>query len=108
MEDSMRCEHCGHTWLEEDLGQIHHYWERVEPGGVVPLGQCPDPDCRALCYPPYGYVYALEQRLAAMQDVLARLLVWAEAMGGWEAPVWDEARGLLTPSSATHIEGERL
>lgn len=96
MTDMIYCENCGCTWPEDAMEQIHHYWERVEPGGVVPLGQCPDPDCGALCYPSYGYVYTLEQRLAALQDVLARLQDWAAYMGGWEAPVWDEARRLLT------------
>lgn len=33
-----------------------------------------------------------------MQDVLDRLLCWAEYMGGWEAPVWEEARRLLASS----------
>src|ERR1700694_5816874 len=95
MADTIHCENCDRTWSEEDMDQIRHYWERVEPGGVVPVGQCPDPDCGALCYPSYGYVSTLEQRLAALQGVLARLQDWAAHMGGWEAPVWDEARRLL-------------
>jgi hypothetical protein len=90
------CKRCGHTWPAAALDQIHDYWSRVDPGSVVPLGQCPDPDCGALCYPSYGYVCELEQRLATLQDILSRLLAWAEYMGGWEAPVWDEARRLHT------------
>lgn len=101
MEDPIRCDNCGRSWRAEVLGQIHHYWERVEPGGVVPLGQCPNTACGALCYPPYGYVYELEQQLHAMRDVLARLLDWSAFLGGFEAPVWEEARLLLAPHDAT-------
>ena len=73
-------------------------------GGVVPLGQCPDVECGALCSPAYGYVCALEQRLAAMHDVLARLLRWAESLGGWKAPVWEDARRLLTQAVAVSTD----
>ena len=95
MADMIRCEECGGTWAEEALDPIHDYWSRVDPGGVVPVGQCPNPHCGALCYPPYGYVYDLEQRCAALHDIMSRLLDWEALMGGWEAPVWDEARRLL-------------
>ena len=95
MTDMIHCENCDRTWSEEDLEHIHHYWERVEPGGVVPLGQCPDTDCRGLCYPRYGYAYELEQRCAALHDLVSRLLDWEALMGGWEAPVWEDARRLL-------------
>jgi hypothetical protein len=36
-----------------------------------------------------------------MRGVLARLLDWAAFMGGFEAPVWEEARLLLVPHDAT-------
>jgi len=100
MVDTIGCENCGHLWPAAALEEIHDYWERVEPGGVVPLGECPNIECGALCYPSYGYVYDLEQRLSTMQDVLARLLAWAESMGGWEAPVWEEARRVVTAAVA--------
>ena len=95
MTEPIRCDNCNKDWTEDALDPVRDYWGRVEPGGVIPLGQCPDPDCRALCYPPYGYVYSLEQQCASLRDVLARLLEWAQAMGGWEAPVWEEARCIL-------------
>jgi len=31
------------------MDEIHDIWERVEPGEVMPSGECPD--CGALCYP---------------------------------------------------------
>jgi hypothetical protein len=95
MPEEIRCDTCGQVWAVHDLAPIHDVWGRVEPGGVVPLGQCPAPDCRALCYPPYGAVYDLEQQCAALRDVVSQLLDWAAMLGGWEAPVWTPARRVL-------------
>lgn len=101
--DTIRCEECGSTWAAENLAPIHDYWSRVDPGGVVPIGQCPNTECGALCYPTYGYAADLAARLAntgallhAAQDVLTRLCDWGALMGGWDASVWEEARRLLT------------
>jgi len=49
----------------------------------------------------YGYVFELEQRLSTTQNILTRLLTWAESVGGREAAVWNEACRLLTPSDMT-------
>jgi hypothetical protein len=98
MSDAIRCTTCGQVWAALDLALIYDYWGRVRPGGVVPLGQCPNAACQALCYPPYGYVYDLEQHRTALQDVVSRLLDWAATMGGWEAPVWTQARHMLARS----------
>ena len=100
MTDSVCCDNCGKTWPEDALDPVHDFWGRVDPGGVLPIGQCPDAECGALCCPPYGYVYGLEQHLASLRDVLTRLLEWAQAMGGWEAPVWKEAQALLGQPAA--------
>jgi hypothetical protein len=43
------CDNCGETWNEGDLQPIKHYFQRVEPGGIVPSGECPE--CGCLCYP---------------------------------------------------------
>ena len=95
MRHNIRCNHCGQVWAAQDLAPIPDDRERVAPGDVVPLGACPAPDCRALCYPAYGYVYDLEQQCTALHDIVARLLDWAAVMGGWDAPVWDQARRAL-------------
>jgi hypothetical protein len=81
MRDNIHCASCGQSWAEHDLDSIHDYWGRVEPGGVVPQGQCPNATCQALCYPPYGYVHDLEQQCTALHDVVSRLLDWAAMMG---------------------------
>jgi hypothetical protein len=46
------CDNCERTWDDDELQQICDMWERVEPGGIMPSGQCPE--CGALCYPVKG------------------------------------------------------
>ncbi len=43
------CDNCEKEWKREMLCEIKGYFQRVEPGGVVPSGECPA--CGALCYP---------------------------------------------------------
>lgn len=42
------CQCCDWKGGEEELGTIKHFWERVEPGEVVPAGECPA--CGALAH----------------------------------------------------------
>ena len=44
-----RCDNCGNVCIGEHLGTIDDMFERIEPGGTVPSGECPE--CGALCYP---------------------------------------------------------
>lgn len=48
-----KCDDCGWTGDYGDMDRvwpdIPGLWERTEPGGMVPSGECPE--CRALCYP---------------------------------------------------------
>ena len=46
------CDNCQKTWEDEELAEIHDPVERIDPGGVVPSGECPE--CGALCYPVKG------------------------------------------------------
>lgn len=43
------CNNCGNYWEEEELRPIKDLEQRIEPGGTVPSGECPE--CGALCYP---------------------------------------------------------
>jgi hypothetical protein len=112
MRHASRCNKCGQVWAVQDLAPIPAERKHVAPSGVVPLGACPNTDCQALCYPAYGYVYTLEQQCIALQDIVSRLLDWAAAMGGWEAPVWDQARRALASSrrsgGKTMLEADAL
>lgn len=43
------CDNCGEVFGGEDISPIENFFQRVEPGGIVPSGECPK--CGALCYP---------------------------------------------------------
>ena len=43
------CDNCKKQWQREMLCEVKDFFQRVEPGGVVPSGECPA--CGALCYP---------------------------------------------------------
>jgi len=44
-----RCANCNGVFGAEELKDIKDIFQRIEPGGVVPSGECPK--CGALCYP---------------------------------------------------------
>ena len=44
------CGDCSTVWHGSALQDIRDYFQRVEAGGKVPSGECPSPDCGALCY----------------------------------------------------------
>jgi hypothetical protein len=43
------CGNCGASTVSSAVKPITDFFERVEPGGMVPSGECPV--CGALCYP---------------------------------------------------------
>ena len=43
------CDNCDKLWAEDDLKEVEDLSMRVDPGGIMPSGECPD--CGALCYP---------------------------------------------------------
>ena len=44
-----RCDNCGEIWKADELEGIENLDNRVDPGSIVPSGECPE--CGALCYP---------------------------------------------------------
>lgn len=47
----VKCDDCGGKFPKDfviPLSEIHHLWERIDVGGIVPAGECPK--CGALCY----------------------------------------------------------
>ncbi len=58
-----KCDNCGTVYDEEDLKQVRKLHERVDPGGTMPSGECPVPDCGALCYPTNEDVSKVKLRL---------------------------------------------
>lgn len=49
--DKARCDNCGTVWDADDLKPVRDIWSRVEPGDTFPAGECPEENCRALCFP---------------------------------------------------------
>lgn len=47
------CDNCGWFGTDSDMDEIDNLDQRVDPGSVVPSGQCPK--CGALCYPENSY-----------------------------------------------------
>jgi hypothetical protein len=45
-----KCDQCGELWAWDDQEVIHDVQERLTAGCETPSGECPDDDCRALCF----------------------------------------------------------
>ena len=116
-ERRVACANCEWTGTESQLREISDFWGRVDVGGEMPAGECPD--CRTLAYlveedNPYlnqaqqpGQTHANTlHALHALYGALADLVEWDARMGGHEAPCWDRAREATERArkvSAAHI-----
>lgn len=49
LPQSAECADCGRSFDVDDLAEPKRLQERLDPGGVVPAGECPE--CGALAYP---------------------------------------------------------
>lgn len=65
------CANCGLRTKADDLDPTHDIWSRIQPGEILPHGDCPE--CGAFCYP----VTEPEKRLT-IHDAMERLLKCAE------------------------------
>lgn len=45
-----QCQNCSEQYHLDDLNPIQDIFERVAPGEIMPGGECPDPDCGAVCH----------------------------------------------------------
>ena len=103
MDQHTICSACGGHWTTTDVeaataGEIPHFWERVLPGDVMPLGLCPT--CEGLCLPAWGPAHDQRQQLTALHACLADLLQWHDRLGSWEAPCWRAAKRLRRQTQA--------
>ena len=71
----LRCRNCDWTGTEDQLGrqlgEIHHLIEKIEPGEIVPYGECPE--CTCLCFAVSDLFpeYAQDnQLLKTLQDIV--------------------------------------
>ena len=105
MKERHRCDNCGETFSEEvleaadklGLHVIDRLTERIDPGGIVPSGECPD--CGALVYPAdYRFVPRwfedLLRELVKIRDERRRMPV-NEEYERLEKELWEKARKLL-------------
>ena len=111
--DRYACANCGAVWTAAQLAPYHDFWSRVQPGEIIPQGDCPD--CGAFCYPPeppitplhvwtvthehtHGkttYVFASEPD--ALQQLGSLLLDWlADNLDTFDAATLPYAREILT------------
>ena len=53
-KDTVKCDSCGDTFrlsqIKIKLPDIPNLGKRLDPKGIVPFGECPDEDCKALVY----------------------------------------------------------
>jgi hypothetical protein len=75
--DKSRCDNCQKVTSDEDLNSINDIYERVDPGGVMPSGECPH--CGCLAYP---IVRKKQQRCIVLQDNDA------DVLGVYLIPPW--------------------
>lgn len=64
-DSTHRCDNCNLEYTGERMQPIENLLQRIEPGGVVPSGECPD--CGALCYP---IVEAAKKRSKGAEDFM--------------------------------------
>jgi len=62
------CDNCGKSFGEKKLKEIKDFLQRVEPGGIVPSGECPE--CGALCYPVAGMRFFVLQVVGDIEPKL--------------------------------------
>src|SRR5689334_11700883 len=89
---------------ESQLRDVPDFWGRVDVGGELPAGECPE--CQALAYlednPQLKQAQQVQQprqahantlhALHALYGTLTDLIEWDARMGGHEAQCWNKAR----------------
>ena len=70
-QDCYSCGNCFTDWVFADLNDIANLLERVDVGGEVPAGECPE--CGALCYA-RDYIEATDAEVKAMAEGIAAQL----------------------------------
>lgn len=91
-----RCNNCGVGSETKYLEPIMDLELRIEAGGVVPSGECPD--CGALCYLTTS-VFPCD-----VEKIIQRLLIWCEYIGGSEANVWKDTTNLYEKLTGRRID----
>jgi hypothetical protein len=121
LERRVTCANCDWSGTESQLRDISDFWGRVDVGGEMPAGECPE--CQALAYlaeEDNPHIRPLQQpqhtqqprqahantlhALHTLYGVLADLVEWDAQMGGHKAPCWDRAHEAM--ESARNVVAE--
>jgi hypothetical protein len=51
----VKCENCHWTGDADDCGELQNIHERVEPGEIMPYGECPE--CGCVCHEHFTYTH---------------------------------------------------
>ena len=84
------CDNCGKVYDDtDDLNTAENLNMRLEPGSIVPSGECPE--CGALCYPTGSYTYELpKEDLISLLEIARIGLIMAATPVSHEMDISDE------------------
>ena len=85
-----QCQACDTLWTEEQITPLEEVKDlllRIDPGEVVPSGECPDPDCGALTH--LTGRDGEDREVGMMPDMRQAYDRWLDAHGQHH-PVWDD------------------
>lgn len=91
-----KCANCDWAGDPEEaaIGEIPHFWERVEVGDIMPACECPE--CGAI-----AFIDDERQRLRDAAPALARMVELMEELSGAAVAMLNESCGLDAPSGVT-------
>jgi hypothetical protein len=104
---NLKCDNCDHVCKKSSSNLIKKLHERVEPGGIMPGGECPE--CGALMYPTAATVdkqQTIKLRLTVDIEYIpngASLLELTSMMGA--IPRLASHQGLMTGDSPAEVYG---
>lgn len=103
------CDNCGTRTPLEELAPIKRLYERMDPGGKVPDGECPK--CGALAYLPPDESWPQGEELLTAAEALHRYLCRADlgrlgtTMAGKLARAIDREKRKASPTVYVHVLG---
>jgi hypothetical protein len=92
------CDNCSTVTLGRDLMPIHDLDQRLDPGGTVPSGECPD--CCALVYPKVGrrvYVLVIDNAYGTNVSVHSSRIGARDALYAYVMKNWPTDRDIPIP-----------
>ena len=100
----LKCDNCGYVVDgQDDANSIKNLHERVEPGGIMPGGECPK--CEALMYPTADEKKTIKLRLTLDVEYIPNGASLRELKSTLEAITRFAAdKGLMTGDSPAEVD----